>query len=725
MERKLFIRRSPVRPLIGSGLRLHLPVCIATLVLLLIVFRNNVYAQAGEWTWMKGENSFNSPGTFGTLGVPDVANTPPALYGPISWTDLGGKFWLYGGVSASYGVYGALWSFDPDLTLWTWINGPSTPNQLPVYGTIGIPSPNNQPGSRAYGAAACTDLNGNLWFYGGAADLGPEMSDLWKYDITSNEWTCMGLYSYNANHGTKGVAASSNSPGARDEFNSAWTSDAGDLWIFGGQGGLLMFGDFWKYEMSTGNMIWMEGDSASGIILPTYGSLGIFDSTNSPGSRTVYCHWKDANNKFWIYGGGNPYTNIYSDLWQFDPVLNEWAWMGGDTSAYYAGTFITECDTGNINHPRCATENRACWIDHAGRMWKMGGAINSSYERTNDLWVYNPSEDKWIWASGSDATNQNPVYGTQGISDPANVPGTAMGSVGWTDQQCHLWYFGGFGEGTFTFAYNAMWRYVPDSLCGGGNCGIVNQQINFSASTTEVCEKYCVDFYDISLNNPVAWQWNFPGGDPSLSSAQNPVTICYSAPGTYDVTLITTNANGNDTLTLPNYITVYPTPPFPTITQVGYTLTSSPASSFQWQLNSVDIPGATNQSYTVLQSGYYTVIVGDSNGCKNSFTEYVLITGIQEAESDANISIYPNPSSNSLMVEWLNACPAFCGYSVGDEISLSILNAIGQEIFSSQQKISSVDWKKEIDLHDVAGGIYFIEIKTKNVFIKKKLVITH
>ena len=30
-----------------------------------------------------------------------------------------------------------------------------------------------------------------------------------------------------------------------------------------------------------------------------------------------------------------------------------------------------------------------------------------------------------------------------------------------------------------------------------------------------------------------------------------------------------------------NYVTVYPTPPFPAITQVGYTLTSSPASTYQ------------------------------------------------------------------------------------------------------------------------------------------------
>jgi hypothetical protein len=41
-------------------------------------------------------------------------------------------------------------------------------------------------------------LTGIWWFYGGASTIGPGMSDLWKYDITTDEWTCMGNFSANA-----------------------------------------------------------------------------------------------------------------------------------------------------------------------------------------------------------------------------------------------------------------------------------------------------------------------------------------------------------------------------------------------------------------------------------------------------------------------------------------------------------------------------------------------
>jgi PKD repeat protein len=187
-------------------------------------------------------------------------------------------------------------------------------------------------------------------------------------------------------------------------------------------------------------------------------------------------------------------------------------------------------------------------------------------------------------------------------------------------------------------------------------------------------------------------------------------------PGIFDVTLITTSANGNDTLTLSNYITVNTTPPFPTITQVGYTLTSSPATSYQWQLNAADISGATSQSYIVLQSGTYTVIIGDSNGCVNSASKDVLITGIDGVNDDAGIMLYPNPSTGSITIE-------FTGAEITGDASIEITNAIGQSVFNSNHKISSANRNMEIDLEFVQSGIYLITIKTQNKILNKKTIV--
>jgi hypothetical protein len=159
---------------------------------------------------------------------------------------------------------------------------------------------------------------------------------------------------------------------------------------------------------------------------------------------------------------------------------------------------------------------------------------------------------------------------------------------------------------------------------------------------------------------------------------------------------------------------VYSTPPFPSITQNGYTLTSSGGDSYQWQLNAIDIPGATNQSYEVLQTGFYTVVVSDSNGCANSTTLYVEITGIDEL-SNENISVYPNPSNGNFIVEWPN--------DLTGEFAFDIVNALGQKIYSSQEIISSSNMKKEIQLHDQSAGLYFIRIKTHDGSEMKKILV--
>jgi len=105
--------------------------------------------------------------------------------------------------------------------------------------------------------------------------------------------------------------------------------------------------------------------------------------------------------------------------------------------------------------------------------------------------------------------------------------------------------------------------------CGGGNYGgnsvkvsfttADQPTVNFTASTTVPCLAGCISFTDQSTQSPTSWSWTFTGGTPGTSTAQNPTNICYSTPGTYDVTLSATNTYGTGTLTKTGYIVVAPT----------------------------------------------------------------------------------------------------------------------------------------------------------------------
>ena len=62
-----------------------------------------------------------------------------------------------------------------------------------------------------------------------------------------------------------------------------------------------------------------------------------------------------------------------------------------------------------------------------------------------------------------------------------------------------------------------------------------------------------VQFSDSSLFVPTSWQWFF--GDGNTSTQKNPTHI-YSNVGTYTVKLKVSNSLGNDSVTIPNYVTI-------------------------------------------------------------------------------------------------------------------------------------------------------------------------
>jgi PKD repeat protein len=367
-------------------------------------------------------------------------------------------------------------------------------------------------------------------------------------------------------------------------------------------------------------------------------------------------------------------------MWKYDPLTNYWTWMHGPSSLNNEVAVAGDaCEFDDTFHPASRYESRTCWRDPHGNFWMFGGFTLSGTH--SDLWVYKPDVNQWAFVSGSLYQSQNGFYGEQAVVNSSNVPSGKMGPVSWMDDDGNLWLFGGNKKVPFNLlSMNDVWKYIPDTSCTGNSSYICDifPFTSFIANQTSVCQKFCTGFTDESTNNPTAWEWIFPGGSPPTSTEQNPTNICYNLPGTYDVTLITTNANGNDTLTHSNYITVYPTPAIPVITQVGYTLTSTVAPFYQWQFNATDIPGATNQSYSVLQTGFYTVIVSDSNGCENSVTVYVLITGIDDVNSDVSVLIYPNVSSRIFTLEISGNL---------QDAEINVVNTLGQIVFS--EKINS------------------------------------
>lgn len=83
------------------------------------------------------------------------------------------------------------------------------------------------------------------------------------------------------------------------------------------------------------------------------------------------------------------------------------------------------------------------------------------------------------------------------------------------------------------------------------------QSANFTAAVTSGCSPLVVNFQDQSTGNPTSWFWDF--GNGATATLQNPSTT-YFIPGVYTVKLTVTNAQGSNTLTRTQYITVFGKP---------------------------------------------------------------------------------------------------------------------------------------------------------------------
>lgn len=81
----------------------------------------------------------------------------------------------------------------------------------------------------------------------------------------------------------------------------------------------------------------------------------------------------------------------------------------------------------------------------------------------------------------------------------------------------------------------------------------------FSISDNDPCSGDCITFTNNSSSiGPATYLWTFTGGSPATSTSASPGQVCYSTPGTYDVTLVATNSFGSASYT--QSITVLPPP---------------------------------------------------------------------------------------------------------------------------------------------------------------------
>lgn len=360
---------------------------------------------------------------------------------------------------------------------WTWMSGSSSTNAAGVYGSLGVASTSNVPGARA-GAVGWTDLNGNLWLFGGNGGQTPgnggqngtsDLNDLWEYNPTSGTWTWQGgsiPYSAQQSYGALGVASAAAVPGPLYS-PAGWTDSSGNLWLFGGSlshtsGSVSYFNDLWEFNPTNREWTWVNGSASEPNSGGVYGTLGTASTDNMPGGRDLALSWTDSSGNFWLFGGEESYTGCcttFNDLWEFKPAERTWTWVSGTNRTNVAGSYGAKglASTSNVPGARYGSSG---WIDSKGNLWLYGGQSPASREcDMADLWEFNPATNEWTWVAGSNSAGQTqpPVYGTQGTPSAQNTPGSRCQAISWMDTSDNLWLFGGDGDSS------DLWKFNPNT----------------------------------------------------------------------------------------------------------------------------------------------------------------------------------------------------------------------------------------------------------------------
>lgn len=165
-----------------------------------------------------------------------------------------------------------------------------------------------------------------------------------------------------------------------------------------------------------------------------------------------------------------------------------------------------------------------------------------------------------------------------------------------------------------------------------------------------------------------------------------------------------TDANGcMGTGALTVIVSSLPSPNF--VDNGGGSLVADPGfASYQWYFNGSPIAGATMQTYTATQNGMYSVEVTNAAGCSGiSAAQDVTITSINFTEIFTSFDIFPNPNQGQFTIR--------LEMERANELELSMINTMGQEVYHHDAGKVAAQWSHQLDLGEIASGVYFLELK--------------
>ena len=150
---------------------------------------------------------------------------------------------------------------------------------------------------------------------------------------------------------------------------------------------------------------------------------------------------------------------------------------------------------------------------------------------------------------------------------------------------------------------------------------------------------------------------------------------------------------------------------------VTFANSSTGANSYSWDFGDFTNSSAPAPVHAYAANGDYQVVLTAINGnCTDTVIFNVAITvSIEELMGISNLTIYPNPASEAAIVSFEN--------TTGTSFDLQLVDQLGRVIMSQNNIQSMGSNLVNIDLTNLSGGMYSIQLTSNQNTISKRLIV--
>jgi len=164
-------------------------------------------------------------------------------------------------------------------------------------------------------------------------------------------------------------------------------------------------------------------------------------------------------------------------------------------------------------------------------------------------------------------------------------------------------------------------------------------------------------------------------------------------------------------------VNVLANPPIPVIEQDGDSLRIQGSyEKVEWYRDGQFLEGEHGNAILPQIAGTYKVIVFGAGQCSSRSEEYLWQATSIDAELQKAWSMYPNPASDQLTIEWDRSL-----FDFEEEVELRVFDNMGRLLY--QYQLGRTKSTIRIPIDQWSSGIYTVEIRTENRMAQRRLVV--